>query len=365
MNKYNINIAYIISPHGFGHAARASAVINALTKIHPEFTFHIFTSVPQWFFLNSLDKSFVYHNMKTDVGVVQISPFSIDLAKTLKELDSMYHPINQISTLLTEQLLRINCKSVFCDIAPIGLLAAERLDLPSFLIENFTWDWIYQSYHSFSNDFEYWIDTLRGIFYRATWTIQTEPYCENRLDANLSVSPVSRSPRKTSIEIRNDLNIPQAAKIILSSFGGFGENSQPITTPSDRQDLVMIIPGKYSHLQKDGNIIHLPFVSNYYYPDLVNASDLVIGKAGYSTLSEVFYADVPFGLIQRNDFRESVILEDYIMNHMVGRFIDYQDLSTGEWLTKIDDLLNYTKKPKNLVNGAIQIAEFASKVLQF
>ena len=30
-----------------------------------------------------------------------------------------------------------------------------------------------------------------------------------------------------------------------------------------------------------------------FHPDLVNASDAVIGKAGYNTLAEVFYAGTP------------------------------------------------------------------------
>ena len=55
-------IAYFISPHGYGHAARASAVMDAIHDISPSLRFEIFTTVPQWFFEQSLTGPFAYHS---------------------------------------------------------------------------------------------------------------------------------------------------------------------------------------------------------------------------------------------------------------------------------------------------------------
>jgi hypothetical protein len=46
-------IAYFVSPHGFGHAARAAAVMEALSEIDTGVQFEIFTTVPFWFFRDS------------------------------------------------------------------------------------------------------------------------------------------------------------------------------------------------------------------------------------------------------------------------------------------------------------------------
>src|SRR5512136_2407451 len=46
-------IACFISPHGYGHAARAAAVMEAFHYHDPEKEFEIFASVPEWFFRHS------------------------------------------------------------------------------------------------------------------------------------------------------------------------------------------------------------------------------------------------------------------------------------------------------------------------
>ncbi len=54
----NYRIAYFISPHGFGHAARAAAVMEATYEMDPAIRFEIFTQVPRWFFHDSLSGNF-------------------------------------------------------------------------------------------------------------------------------------------------------------------------------------------------------------------------------------------------------------------------------------------------------------------
>lgn len=66
-----MRITYFVTPHGFGHAARAAAVMVALQEIDPAIQFDIFTQVPRWFFQDSLVRNEHYYDVRTDVGVVQ------------------------------------------------------------------------------------------------------------------------------------------------------------------------------------------------------------------------------------------------------------------------------------------------------
>ena len=68
-------VAYFISPHGLGYAARAGGVMAAVQKVNPGVEFEIFTKVPPWFFQDSLDGSFRVHQLLTDIGIVQQSSF--------------------------------------------------------------------------------------------------------------------------------------------------------------------------------------------------------------------------------------------------------------------------------------------------
>ena len=64
-------LAYFVSPHGFGHAARACAVMQAVRTAWPDVVFEVFTLVPEWFFAESLGSGFRHHLLRTDVGLVQ------------------------------------------------------------------------------------------------------------------------------------------------------------------------------------------------------------------------------------------------------------------------------------------------------
>jgi UDP:flavonoid glycosyltransferase YjiC (YdhE family) len=136
------SIAYFVSPHGFGHAARAAAVMNALAARDATVHFHIFTRVPRWFFAESLRASFTYHACLTDIGLVQDSALKENLPQTLERLREFF-PFNQsLISNLAHLIMRHQCRAVLCDIAPLGIAVARAAGVPSVLIENFTWDWI-------------------------------------------------------------------------------------------------------------------------------------------------------------------------------------------------------------------------------
>ena len=82
-------IAYFISPHGFGHAARAASVMAAISRIDSSFRFEIFTTTPSWFFQDNLCGLFTYHYLLTDLGLVQKTPFEEDFGETLRRLNQL------------------------------------------------------------------------------------------------------------------------------------------------------------------------------------------------------------------------------------------------------------------------------------
>jgi len=79
----NLPIATFVTPHGFGHAARACAVMEALFRAQPTVRFDIFTKVPRWFFHASLTAPFEVHDLLTDVGLAQCGPLEEDLDETV------------------------------------------------------------------------------------------------------------------------------------------------------------------------------------------------------------------------------------------------------------------------------------------
>lgn len=122
----SIRIAYFISPHGFGHAARAASVMEAVHEIMPSIQFEIFTKVPEWFFEQSLSGLFSYHDVLTDIGLVQRTPLREDLPATLQCLNEFLPFDHKQITRLSKFVNRTNCQLIICDIAPMGIEVAKK-----------------------------------------------------------------------------------------------------------------------------------------------------------------------------------------------------------------------------------------------
>lgn len=357
-------IAYFISPHGFGHAARATAVMAEIQRISPHVHFEIYTKVPRWFFEQSLPSHFNYHSLLTDLGLIQTTSLHEDIHKTLACLNKFYPIESSLVTTLAGELKELKCELVISDISPLGIIAAKEAGIPSILIENFTWDWIYEGYTEEYSDFYKHIDYLKGIFESADYHIQTEPVCYYR-DADLVVNPVSRKPRTSPEFIRKKLGISEGTGMVIVTMGGIPEGKYDfLERLTHQRNVSFIVPGGSWTKEIHHNVILLPHKSEYFHPDLINASSLVVGKLGYSTLAEVYHARIPFGYLIRPGFRESKVLAEYVERNMSGFSMTEKMFHNGDWLACLTDFLTLPPVERNEPNGADQVAGFVHEMLQ-
>jgi hypothetical protein len=354
-------IAFFISPHGFGHAARAASVMEALAQIESSLQFDIFTTVPNWFFANSHSFDYRYHRLETDIGLIQKTPFQEDLPATVQKLKS-FLPFNRSRiAMIAEKIRHLACQLVVCDIAPMGIRVAKEAGVPSVLIENFTWDWIYQGYEE--ERFDEFNTYLQPIFAEATCHIQTQPICKPE-KVDFTAGPASRKIKSPSGHIRQRLGLPDTGKVVMITAGGVPKNYDFIDKLKNRTDTHFIIPGASDSEKIQNNLILLPENSAYFHPDLINAADAVIGKIGYSTIAEIYQAGIPFGYSARTHYRESKPLVAFVENHMSGFAIGESEFQNGDWVHRLQDLLALPHIEQDTPNGADQIAGFISTLLK-
>jgi hypothetical protein len=351
------SIAYFISSHGFGHAARAAAVMQAIAEHDASVQFEIFTAAPSWFFQDSLSAPYNYHHLLTDFGLAQKSPFESDFGDTLRRLNEFYPIPATLLDRISGTIRRLGCRLIVCDITPMGLLVAQNTGIPSVLVENFTWDWIYQQYATINRDINKYVDYLKPIFESADYHIQTEPIC-NRQSPDLVTAPVSRKPRIPGDQIRQRLGLRADANMILITTGGIPQCYDFLQPLGEHREITFVMPGAGPEIKIAGNLIILPHQSDFYHPDLANASDAVIGKVGYSTLAEVYHAGVPFGYVARANYNESGPMVDFIEQKMAGIAVAESDFFKGKWISIIKDLLALPRVHRQGTNGAEQIGKF-------
>lgn len=355
-------IAYFITPHGFGHAARASAIMSAVSETIPLVSFDIFTTVPDWFFKDSLSGQFEYHDFVTDIGLVQKTPFSHDLEKTIETLERFIPFDPGILSDTANFLKRRACQLVVCDISPIGISIAAKAGIPSILIENFTWDWIYEDFIQTDVRICRYVDFFKEIYRAVDYHIQASPVC-NPQPVDMTSDPISRKVRLTSARVREKLGIPQEKKIVLLTTGGVKDKYPFLKNLTAEKEVCFVVPGGSEHPEQQDNLFLLPYRSGFNHADLVNAADAVVGKAGYSTIAEIYKAGVPFGYVPRSNFRETAKLVAFIEKEMEGLSINDVDFQAGKWLPKVSRLLNFPRIQRHNRNGSYQAAKMIRDIL--
>ena len=348
-------MGYFITAHGFGHAARASAVMQALQARLPNVHFDLFTQVPEWFFRDSLSAGFTYHNFAGDVGLVQTSPFSEDLPATVAKLKHAKTNAHSQISVAAKILAGRHCRLVVCDIAPIGIQAAHAAGLPAVLVENFTWDFIYARYADLEPGFIPFVNDFEQVFSQADLHIQTMPAVQPNSAAQ-QVLPVARRPVHQRADTRERLGIAIDEPVILVTVGGIEEKFSSLAALKKYSHCRFVLPGTSNQLLREDNLILLPHRSNFYHPDLVQASDAVIAKLGYSTLAEVYQAGLPFAYIPREKFPETPPLAEFARRAMGALELTYLDFGSGNWGDLPDRLLQTPKIHRDGINGADEIA---------
>jgi hypothetical protein len=337
--------------------------MQAVHDMRPDVTFEVFTTVAPWFFQESLTAPFAYHELVTDIGMVQQTPLQEDVSLTLERLNHFLPFDPPLVFQLAQQFSDLGCQLVICDIAPLGIVVGQEAKIPSVLVENFTWDWIYRGYLDRSKQLGRHVDYLRQIFDKADHHIQTEPVCEYR-QADCIAPPACRKIRTPRHEIRRRLGIPPGKKVVLITMGGIEVRFDFIDALGEQPDVVFILPGGSQSMASVGNLVLLPHHSDFFHPDLVNASDGVVGKLGYSTVAEVCHAGIPFGYVSRQHFPESKILARYVDREMPSLAIEEDGFHTGRWVAQVSRLLELKPTRPQCANGAQQIAGYICRVLE-
>ncbi|MCO5568614.1 hypothetical protein L7F22_022313 [Adiantum nelumboides] len=174
----------------------------------------------------------------------------------------------------------------------------------------------------------------------------------------IDVPLVVRKPLRLKVEVRKELGISEGEKLLLFNFGGQDASwsLEKEYLPMGWKCLVCAAPAGQT-LPSNFKAV----ASDAYTPDLIAASDCMLGKIGYGTTSEALAYRVPFVFVRRDYFNEEPFLRNMLEYHHCGVEMIRRDFLTGCWSPYLAKALKTVPLFEEPLNGGEVIAKIVEE----
>jgi hypothetical protein len=350
-----LNIAYYVSAHGYGHAAREQAVIQALTARGARV--FVRSAAPAKFFTAAVHQ----HPIRYDIGMIQLGPMQVEPAATARAYADL---LNHQPTLIQHELAFLHAEQIdliAADMPPIACEIAAAAGLPCVVLTHFTWDWIYTHYLSRFPEFAPIIESITDSYGKATLALQMQIPIPHPFTMFPHVEPipgVAKTPTRTREQIRADFHVPDGMKMAVLSMGGHDWGKTDVRALQRLEGWrFLVMPGAYAQVEDDDRFRLIP----QEYPDfhnLIAASDVLIGKAGGSTVAEIIAHRTPMIYTVNEDWRENELMMATLDRYAHSLYLDKPDFEQGAWAEHLDTFVDQPYIwPDVPMNGAEVAAE--------
>ena len=321
-------IVFYVSGHGYGHAARIAAVIEALSRKRPDLRVAVRTQASRLIFPKDIE----YHHVEIDSAVIE-SPDAlvVDNRGSVAGIRNLLGRRDEIIDREARFLAGNHARVIAADIPFLAGEIARRAGLPGVAMSNFLWDWIFDGVaepdilEAIRRGYSGLTEALRyPLSHREGWGI-----FDSVTDVPL-VTPRSTRPRET---IRREL--------------GISDDPRPTVLIGGRARLTGDV---IEHIRR--SCPEFLFLSPEIHPsfsDLLRGSDIVVGKLGYSIAAECIAENKKLLFPPREGFREEAVLIRELPRYLSIRPIPPCEWAQGNWGDHLHALLE-SPPPHEIVN---------------
>ena len=349
-----LSVVFYVSGHGFGHAARAIEVANALAERRPDLRIIIRSSVAPWLVARTARPGIELSAAQVDTGVIQIDSLTLDARGSIALAETFMSAIDERVDTELEFLRASDASLTVSDLPALGIASGVAAEVPAIALGNFTWDWIYEHYEGGAAVAR----QIGEIYSRTTQALRLPMWGGFATMPWITDLPfVARRSEREPDEVRDALGIPRDARVVLASFGGYGVADLDVGSIEKIRGYHVLLPGMIDEDAMYGR--------GYRYEDLVCAVDVVVSKPGYGIISECLANGTALLYTSRGDFREYPVLVEAMPKFLRCAFIDHDDLFAGRWQPHLDELLAQPEPPTQpAVNGAEVAADILLPLIQ-
>ncbi len=344
-----------ITAHGYGHAAQASSVLNALRQREPDLRLTLSSSLPRAFLRGRVHGEFALVEAAADIGLVMKSAFAIDLEASAEAYRQLHRDWDRQVDREAERLRRLAPDLVLADVPYLTLAAAELAGIATLALCSLNWADIYRCYFSARAEAPAVLAQMEAAYRSAqAFLCPTPSMPMDWLDNRIAIGPIAASGKAQSGRLRDRLPVTAAdQRLILVAPGGVQARFPMESWPRDQ--------GIHWLVDADWRVAH-PDVSSYQctglgFTDLVASCDAVLGKCGYGTVTECVVNATPLLYVPRPDWPEEAILLEWLHAHQAGLAVQARRLDTGCFANLLEPLASLQVRPCPPV-GADQAAQW-------
>ncbi|HEY0635181.1 MAG TPA: hypothetical protein VGE00_07360, partial [Gammaproteobacteria bacterium] len=110
------HLLFAITPHGFGHAAMAAPVINALGLRHPEWRITLRTTLPPSFLASRITRPYALQSAADDFGMVQHNALEVDVEASAERYRQLHSHWDAAVSRVADELVAARVDLVVADV---------------------------------------------------------------------------------------------------------------------------------------------------------------------------------------------------------------------------------------------------------
>ena len=367
-----MTVAFYISGHGFGHASRQVEIINTFGARHPDVRLFVHSAAARWLLERTIRVPFELDPRPCDTGIVQIDSLHLDARQSLLDARDFYATIDRRAEDEGRLLRQRDTRLVVVDAAPLGCEAAARAGVPSVVVSNFTWDWIYAEYDDLLPLAPDVVPAIQRAYRkaRAAWRLPIHGGFQS-LATVVDVPFVARHGRAdlTREQVLGGLGLPGDRRVALVSFGGYGADGLALDRLDCRDSWTVVLTGLPEQRRASGHLRVIADADIYdaglRYADLVRAADVVVTKPGYGIVSECIANDTAVVYTPRGRFAEYPVMVREMPTYLRCAPLDNDSLRAGRWRAALDAAVTAPAPPERpRTDGAEVVADMMAACLR-
>jgi L-arabinokinase len=344
------SLVLYVSGHGFGHAARQQAVIRALAARGARV--YVRSAAPAKFFREAHD----HHSAAYDVGLIQPGPLLMDAPATAAWYADFLARQDELAQAEADFARRAGAGLIASDMPPFACEVAERAGLPCVVLTHFTWDWVYEHYVERVPAFAPIIASIRASYGKATLALQM-PFAHD-FGHFRRVEPIPlvvNAPTQGRDATRAQWGAGPGDKVALISMGGHGWRGDAARLAQRDDWRFWVMPQLWPQVAHLAHCTLIPTDTPDYH-NLIAAADVVVGKAGGSTVAEVVAHQTAMLYTVNDDWRENELLMAALARYGRAIFLPREPFERGSWIDGLDEALALPPPPEALAHDGAEVA---------